>query len=86
MSTLDIFRRDIEAVRTVAYQRYDELAPAHEELRSRFASIHDNTQARENPVTLSEVFFFPEAHPWVDEMVIAQSIDEIQAGGTERGQ
>ena len=41
------------------------------------AWIYDNRQLRENPVRLQEEFFYPQAFAWVDEIVIAQSIDTI---------
>ena len=77
MSTLDIFRQDVESIRTVAFDRYDRLAPSHDETLQVLAWIYDNRQLRENPVRLQEEFFYPQAFAWVDEIVIAQSIDTI---------
>lgn len=76
--SIDILKRQVRTYQTLAFNRYDQLQTAPESLFAAIALTIDNRGARENPVRLSEDFFYPEAYAWEDEMVSMPGLAELE--------
>lgn len=76
--SIDILKRQVRNYQTLAFNRYDRLQAAPDSLFAAIALTIDNRGARENPVRLTEDFFYPEAYAWEDEMVSMPGLAELE--------
>jgi hypothetical protein len=75
---IDILKRDLRQVRTLAYHHYDTAESTFAENRSWLVVEIDNRQLRQNPVRVEEEFFFPTAAGWEDTVTVLQALDRIE--------
>lgn len=75
--SLEILKREFASVHGVFFDLYDRLEVDHVKALETLAWIHDNRQARENPVSLDYLLDFPEATSWLDELEIAHTLDKL---------
>lgn len=75
---IEILKRSLQNVRTLAYSHYDRLESTFAENRGWLATEIDNRQLRENPVRVDEEFFFPVAAGWEDRITVLQNLDRLE--------
>lgn len=74
---LDAFKRDVRNFTRLALAAYDKLETDPTSLRNRLSLLHDNRQARENPVRLTESFIPATATAWEDDVVVKGAIEKL---------
>lgn len=68
MAIVDSLRRQVNFYQLPGLQAWLALTGDPQALVNRLAFVHDNRQARENPVRFEEIFYRIMAHEWVDEI------------------
>jgi hypothetical protein len=71
LSIVESLRREVAFYQLPGLQQWDALQADPNSIMRRLAFVHDNRQARENPVRFESIFYRMVAHRWVDRISTA---------------
>lgn len=76
--SVDILKSRWSEVVPVFFDLYDQAEADHAAVLGNLAYVHDNREARENPVQLDYLLQLPQAKAWLDDSVIEHGLDLLE--------